>query len=145
MLGAIFSVIAGAAMSIQGVMNTRLGDGIGTMEANTFVQGTAFALSLAVLACRHEGSFSQLGGVNRLYWFGGVLGIVITVAVMLGIKSLGPAAAVSVILTSQLLTAAVIDALGLMGSEKETFGAEKYIGLALMIAGVLIFRHRSGA
>ena len=44
MEGVIFSILAGAAMSIQGVMNTRLGEGIGTMEAGTLVQGTAFAL-----------------------------------------------------------------------------------------------------
>jgi uncharacterized membrane protein YdcZ (DUF606 family) len=45
MWGAIVSVIAGMAMSVQGVMNARLGEGIGTMEANALVQGTAFALS----------------------------------------------------------------------------------------------------
>ena len=46
MLGVIFSLIAGAAMSFQGVMNTRLSDKIGLYESNTFVQGTAFILSL---------------------------------------------------------------------------------------------------
>ena len=46
--GIIFSIIAGMAMSVQGVMNTRLGEGIGNMEANAFVQGSAFALALAM-------------------------------------------------------------------------------------------------
>ena len=41
-MGFIFSIIAGAAMSIQGVMNTRLSDKIGLYESNVFVQGTAF-------------------------------------------------------------------------------------------------------
>ena len=140
MLGVLFSILAGAAMSVQGVMNTRLGQGIGTLEANALVQGTAFALSLAALPLSRQGSFAALSGVNKLYWFGGVLGIVITVAVMLGIKALGPATAVSVILIAQLLVAAVIDALGLMGSEKTAFDAPKYIGLALMLAGVLVFK-----
>lgn len=49
LLGIVFSVIAGMAMSVQGVMNTRLGEGMGNMEANAFVQGTAFVLSLAAL------------------------------------------------------------------------------------------------
>ena len=34
LLGIVLSIIAGMAMSVQGVMNTRLGEGIGTMEAN---------------------------------------------------------------------------------------------------------------
>lgn len=36
-------------MSIQGVMNTRLGGHIGTLETNAFVQCTAAVLSLLVL------------------------------------------------------------------------------------------------
>ena len=140
--GIIFSIIAGMAMSVQGVMNTRLGEGIGNMEANTFVQGTAFALALIVLIFWRQGSFTALGQVNKLYWLGGVLGIVITLTVMLGIKSLGTTLAISVILISQLLIAAVIDAFGLMGSEKVAFGWSKYVGLALMTGGMLLFKYK---
>ena len=142
LLGIVFSIAAGMAMSVQGVMNTRLGEGIGTMEANAFVQGTAFALALAVLMFWRQGSFSQLGQVSKLYWLGGVLGIVITVTVMLGIKSLGTSLAVSVILISQLLVAACIDAFGLMGSERVAFTWHKYAGLALMTGGMLLFKCR---
>ena len=140
--GIIFSIIAGMAMSVQGVMNTRLGEGIGNMEANTFVQGTAFALALIVLIFWRHGSFTALGQVNKLYWLGGVLGIVITLTVMLGIKSLGTTLSISIILISQLLIAAVIDAFGLMGSEKVAFGWSKYVGLALMTGGMLLFKYK---
>lgn len=138
--GIVFSIIAGMSMSIQGVMNTRLGEGIGNMEANAFVQGTAFLLSLAVLLFYRQGSFSQLGSVNKLYWLGGVFGLVITLTVMLGIKNLGPTVAISIILISQLTVAALIDAFGLMGSEKIAFGWSKYLGLALMTGGMLLFK-----
>ena len=140
--GIIFSIIAGMTMSVQGVMNTRLGEGIGNMEANTFVQGTAFALALIVLIFWRQGSFTALGQVNKLYWLGGVLGIVITLTVMLGIKSLGTTLSISIILISQLLIAAVIDAFGLMGSEKVAFGWSKYVGLALMTGGMLLFKYK---
>lgn len=140
--GIIFSIVAGMAMSVQGVMNTRLGEGIGNMEANAFVQGTAFALALIVLIFWRQGSFTALGQVNKLYWLGGVLGIVITLTVMLGIKSLGTTLAISIILISQLLIAAVIDAFGLMGSEKLAFGWSKYVGLALMTGGMLLFKYK---
>lgn len=140
--GIIFSIVAGMAMSVQGVMNTRLGEGIGNMEANAFVQGTAFALALIVLIFWRQGSFTELGQVNKLYWLGGVLGIVITLTVMLGIKSLGTTLAISIILISQLLVAALIDAFGLMGSEKLAFGWTKYAGLALMTGGMLLFKYK---
>lgn len=140
--GIVFSIIAGMAMSVQGVMNTRLGEGIGNMEANTFVQGTAFLLSAAVLLFYRQGSFSELGGVNKLYWLGGAVGVVITLTVMLGIKSLGTTVAISVILISQLLIAALIDAFGLMGSEKVAFVWTKFLGLAMMIGGTVVFKLR---
>ena len=142
LLGIVFSIAAGIAMSVQGVMNTRLGEGIGSMEANAFVQSTAFALALIALIFWRQGSFTALGSVNKLYWLGGVLGIVITLTVMLGIKSLGTTVAISVILISQLLVAALIDAFGLMGSEKLAFGWNKYVGIAVMCGGMLLFRLR---
>jgi transporter family-2 protein len=139
-MGIIYSIIAGAAMSIQGVMNTRLGEKIGLWEANAFMQGTAFLLSVITVLCRGNGSFSAVTSVNKLYLFGGVLAMVITVTVMLGMGRLTPATAVTVILVSQLLVAALIDAFGIMGSEKVPFTWRKYAGLIVMTAGVLLFK-----
>ena len=140
LLGFIFSVVAGMAMSVQGVMNTRLGEHVGTMEANALVQCTAAVLSLLALLFYRNGSFAALGETPKLYWFGGVLGLVITVTVMLGIEKLSPTLSISVILISQLLVAALIDAFGLMDSEKVAFTWTKYAGLGLMLGGVVLFK-----
>lgn len=143
MLGVIMSVIAGAAMSVQGVMNTRLGEKIGLYESNVFVQGTAFLLSVAVMLALGKGNWKALGEVNKLYLLGGLLGIVITLTVMLSIKNLSPTVAISIILIAQLLVAALIDALGLLGTERTAFHWSKYLGLAMMIAGVIVFKLKS--
>ena len=140
MFGILICIAAGAAMSFQGVMNTRLGESIGTVEANAFVQATAAVLALAVLVFHRDGSFSALGGTNWLYMLGGVLGLVITLTVMLGMHALTPATAVSIILVSQLLTAGAIDALGLVGTERVPLTWTRAIGAALMIAGVVVFK-----
>ena len=140
MIGILSCVAAGAAMSIQGVMNTRLGEGIGLLESNAFVQGTAFAVSLLAAWIWGKGSFGAIADVNKLYWFGGLLGMVITVTVMIGMGRTSPAAAVSIILITQLFTAAVIDAFGLMGTEKTPFLWNKYVGLVLMAGGVILFK-----
>ena len=140
MWGVIFSIIAGMAMSVQGVMNTRLSEGVGTMWSNAFVQVTAAVLSLLALIFYRDGSIAALGETNKLYWFGGVFGLIITITVMLGIRSLSPTVSISIILISQLTVAALIDAFGLMGSEKIAFGWTKYAGLALMVGGVLLFK-----
>lgn len=48
MLGFLSAILAGAAMSVQGVMNTRLGEKVGTLETNAFVQLIGFLLALLI-------------------------------------------------------------------------------------------------
>ncbi len=144
MLGLLMSIIAGAAMSIQGVWNTRLSEKVGLFESNMFVQGTAFLLGLLIMFFFGKGNLKELGNTPKLYWLGGVLGIVITVTVMLSIKDLSPTYAISVILISQLLVAALIDAFGWFGSEQVPFLWNKYVGLLLMIGGVILFQWQKG-
>ena len=90
MIGFAASIIAGAVMSLQGVLNTRLSDKIGLYESNTFVQGTAFVFSILAMLIFGKGNFSALKEVNLIYLTGGLLGVVITITVMLGISKLTP-------------------------------------------------------
>ena len=48
--------------------------------------------------------------------------------------------AVSIILVAQLIAAALIDAFGLFGSEKINFTLKECIGVAIMIAGIIVFK-----
>lgn len=139
-MGFIFAIISGAAMSIQGVMNTRLGEKIGVYESNLYVQGTAFILSLIAVWVLGKGNIREITEVNKLYLFGGLLGLIITITVMKSVGALNPTVAISTILVSQLITAALIDAFGIMESEKIPFTWTNYLGIALMIGGVIIFK-----
>ena len=140
MFGIIMSIIAGASMSVQGVLNTRLGEKIGIFESNVLCQGIAFLLAVIVMLFFGTGNLGGIGEINKTYLLGGVLGIVITVTVMLGINKLSPSYAISVILVSQLLVAAIIDMFGLFGTEKVVFGISKIAGIALMIGGIFLIK-----
>lgn len=139
-MGYIFAAVAGAIMSLQGVINTRLGEKTGVLEANAFVQGTAFILSVAIAFIFGKGNISALFRTDWIYWTGGILGVAITVLVMLAMSNLSPAIAVSVILVSQLLIAAGIDYFGLLGTDKAPFGWNKLIGLGILIVGIIVFK-----
>ena len=130
-------------MSIQGVFNTRLSEKIGLLESNTIVQGSAFILAIIAMLIFGKGDITKVSEVNKLYLLGGIIGFVITLTVMLAIKNLSPTLAISVILIAQLLVAAIIDAFGLFGSKKVPFDLTKYIGIGLMIAGVIVFKYKS--
>lgn len=123
-------------------MNTRLQDSVGLWEANAYVQGTAFALSLVVMWLFGTGDLRALASAPKGYLLGGALGLVITVTVMLSIKGLDATVAISVILIAQLLVAAAIDAFGWMGQQRMAMGLKQYLGLALMLGGVVVFKLR---
>jgi transporter family-2 protein len=139
-LGVIFSIIAGVCMSIQGVFNTRLGDKIGIWETNITVQATGLVLTFLILLSFGDGHLKDIRTCNKLYLLGGVLGVIIIFTVMKGIKELGTTYSIATILVAQLATAAFIDAVGLFDTVKVPFGINKYIGVAIMVVGIVIFK-----
>ena len=143
MLGFLYALIAGAAMSFQGVMNTRLGDKVGVLETNAFVQLVGFVLALGIAIIFGKGDIRQLGQAPWYSWMGGVLAPVITVTVMLAIAGLSPTVAISTILLSQLTVAALIDAFGWLGSEQMPFTWQKLLGVGLMVGGVLLMKWKN--
>ena len=140
MPGLISALLAGAAMSVQGVMNTRLGEEVGVLETNALVQAVGFALSLAIAFFFGKGDIRLLPQAPWYSWLGGVIAPVITVTVMLAIRGLSPTVAISAILLSQLAVAALIDALGWLGAERVPFTWHKMLGVALMAGGVLLMK-----
>lgn len=127
-------------MSLQGVFNTRVSEKIGLWETNALVQGTALILTLIILLVVGNGNFKAIKDVNKLYLLGGVLGSIITFSVMQGITNLGPTYSIATILVAQLLTAGVIDSFGMFGADQIKFVLSKFIGIGIMIAGIVVFK-----
>ena len=140
MIAIILAIISGAAMSIQGVLNTRLNEKIGLWEATTIVQGSAFVLSLIIMFFIGKGNMKGLVSVNKIYLLGGILGVIITFTVIKTVAGLGPTYGIATILVAQLVVAALIDACGLFETPKITFSLNEFIGVAVMIAGIIIFK-----
>lgn len=140
MFGIICAIISGIAMSVQGVFNTRLGEKIGVWETTLLVQIIALIVSLIIFLFFRDGSYTHLKEANKIYLLGGILGVVITFTVIKSVSTMGPALGIGIILISQLLTAALIDAFGLFGSERIKFSLNHFLGIAIMIIGIVIFK-----
>ncbi|MDF2503382.1 MULTISPECIES: DMT family transporter [Clostridium] len=140
MLGIFLSILSGICMSLQGVFNTRLSEKIGLWETNVIVQGTALVFTAIVLIFAHKGNLKNIKDVNKLYLLGGLLGVIIIYTVVKGISSVGTTCAISTILVAQLLAAALIDALGLFGTQKVAFGIHEILGVIIMISGIILFK-----
>lgn len=142
MWGIIIALISGALMSIQGVFNTGVTKSAGTWVAAGFVQLTALLVCIgAWFVTGKEGSLGALLHVEHKYMLlGGAIGAFITFTVIESMGRLGPAKSVMLIVISQLLVAYLIELLGIFGVERVGFEWKKLIGMAIAIAGVVIFK-----
>ncbi len=141
MAGWIIALISGALMSVQGVFNTEVTKTTGMWVSNGWVQFSAFLTCVAVWLFTGRDSIAALAKVQpRFMLVGGVIGAGITWTVIASMKQLGPARAVLLIVVSQILAAYLIELFGLFGVEQAQFEWRKAIGMALAIAGVMIFQ-----
>lgn len=141
MIGIVIALLSGALMSIQGVFNTEVTEKTSIWVSGAFVQFTALLVCLAAWGITDRSSFMELKNVEPKYMLlGGTIGAFITITVIKSMDALGPARAVMLIVISQLLVAYLIELFGVFGVEKQPFAWSKLIGMALSIAGILVFK-----
>lgn len=141
MIGFLIAVISGLLMSVQGVFNTQVTKTTGMWVANAFVQFTAFLVCIAIWVISDRTSFGTLLKVEPRYMLiGGILGTGITYTVIKAMDMMGPAKAVMMIVTAQILVAYLIELFGLFGVEKQPFSWRKVIGILLAAGGIILFK-----
>ena len=141
MLGILFALLAGLLMSVQGVFNTRVMDSSNMWSTNSWVHITAFVTSISIwFFTGREDLLSVFSVSNKLYLLGGAIGAFITFTVIKSISDLKPTYATMLILLAQLVVSCMIEGFGMFGTEKMCFEWRKLIGVALMIAGIIVFK-----
>ena len=142
MSGILIAILSGALMSIQGVFNEGVTKQTSIWVSASFVQLTAFLFCiLAWFFTGRDGSFASLFAINNKYMLlGGIMGALITYTVIKSMAGLGPAGAVMIIVTAQILVAYLIELFGLFGTDKVNFEWSKLLGVALAIGGIILFK-----
>lgn len=141
MIGFLIAILSGALMSVQGVFNTQVTKTSGMWLASGFVQLTALIVCVAAWLIKERTPVTSLFLVQPKYMLlGGVIGAFITVTVIKAMEMLGPAKAVMFIVISQLIVAYVIELFGMFGVDKQPLEWRKVIGMAIAIAGVILFK-----
>lgn len=145
MMGFIIALISGTLMSIQGVFNTGVTKQTSLWIANSFVQFTGFLLCLSVWFVKERNQFFfNLWKVEPKYFLlGGIIGAGITMTVIKSMSALGPAKAVMVIVTAQIVVAYLIELFGLFGTQKVDFCWSRLVGLLMTIGGIVIFKWKT--
>lgn len=141
MWGILIALLSGALMSVQGVFNTELTKQTSLWVSTGWVQISAFFVCVAAWLFTGRESVGALMKVeNKYILLGGVIGAFITVTVIQSMSSLGPAKAAMLIVIAQLAVAYLIELFGMFGVEKVDFQWRKLLGMAIAIAGIVIFK-----
>jgi transporter family-2 protein len=136
----VYALAAGIFVSLQGVFNARLSEKAGFWLTNAWVHGTGLLISIVICLVLKDGQWGKLLSANKLYWLGGAASVIIIFCIAKGISMLGAAYAVALLFAAQILFTFFIDHYGWFGSEKIPFTYNKAAGIAVMIAGVILYK-----
>ncbi|GEN52269.1 MULTISPECIES: DMT family transporter [Halobacillus] len=140
MKGALFSLLGGLCITMQGIFNARMSDSIGGWHTTSMVHLVAFTISILVYFYVRDGKGKSFKRVPFLYLIGGTFGVVVVFAELTAIKMIGPASAIAILLVAQIGTAFVIESKGWFGENKVPVTKRQGIGIAMMLVGVILFQ-----
>ncbi|MFZ5642756.1 MAG: DMT family transporter [Bacillota bacterium] len=144
LLALLTAALSGFTMALQGTLNAALGKVIGILEATFVVHlvGLIFVSALLFVFKLGDGNISLIGRVPYYIYLGGILGVVIVYTVARSIPKVGVAPATTAIILAQVLTAGIIDHLGLLGMERLQFTWCRIGGTLLMASGAWLILKR---
>ncbi len=138
------TLVTGALMPVQAILNTRLGKQIGgplMASMMSFITGLIclFILNLAI----NSSSVVQLkpGSTSPWYiWLGGLLGAIFVGYITWVNQRQGMALTFALAVSGQIFISLIIDHYGLLGSAVRAITLEKILGAVLIIAGLLLVK-----
>jgi bacterial/archaeal transporter family-2 protein len=121
-------------------MMSRLGERIGVLEALAFSAAVTAALAFVILVLAHHSLAGFERAVHQPWWMllGGVMGLIIVLAITYAGPRIGVAATVGILIAGQLVMGAAIDRWGLFGSEKIALHWPRVLGIVLLAAGAAL-------
>jgi bacterial/archaeal transporter family-2 protein len=143
-LGLLFAVVAGSLVSLQNIFNSKVSEHAGSWATTTLVLGLGFLASLSFGLLFEGSDLFNLQHMQPWYWFSGLIGVGVVTCLVQGIRRLGPTYAISIALTSQLAFALLWDSIGFLGLEKVPFTFKQFIGVFVIVCGIIVFKFGSG-
>jgi len=140
LLALLIAAASGLAMALQGSLNAALGKIIGLLETTFIVHLVGLLVIFIVLFVFRlgDGEWHRYAEAPWYTYLGGVLSVIIVYLVARSIPPLGVAVATTAIIVGQVMTACLVDHLGLFGLEKAPFTWYRVSGTLLMASGAFL-------
>lgn len=141
MIAYVLPLLAGVAIAVQAIVNGQLRVAIGNPLAAaliSFLTGTALLILIMIFTRQAFPSWATLQQVSWLKLSGGLLGAFFVTVVIVCIQRIPPATLFALIITSQFITALLIEHYGWFGSLQSPVAVSKIAGVVLLIAGAYL-------
>jgi bacterial/archaeal transporter family-2 protein len=136
----VLASAAGLAGAVQAAVMGELGERVGIVPALAFAVLVSLTCALVALLV-WERSFAGVRAALHepvWLWLGGVMSVFIVVAVTVGPPRIGVTATIAIVIAGNLLSAALIDRLGLFGVEQVGLSWPRILGFVLLAAGAAL-------
>lgn len=140
MLGFILAILVGACVCLQPVFTSNIGKYTGTIEAAFISIITTFTIMVFLFFIFGKGDIHKFTEVPKYYFLAGVFGITIVVVSIFTVQILGPAVALSVSVSCQIIVSVLLEHFGLFGIEKTPVSITRIAGILFMIVGVVLIK-----
>jgi len=137
MIGILMAILAGFFISLQSVTNAAIGSGVSTWTTAMITQAVGATGALIIYLFSKKNHVNGFKKVKSIYLFGGSFGAIVVASSVIAVTLVGATVAISLTLIAQLGTVVIIEALGVFDVRKQPIAGMQWIGLALMMLGVV--------
>ncbi|WP_107929266.1 DMT family transporter [Neisseria animaloris] len=139
----LLALVAGAGMSVQTAINSRLSFGIGDQplvaSLVSFIVGTVCLLIVTLFQSDWSNVFAHAGQQPWWRWLGGALGAVFVFTIVFLAPKMGISNVVFLLIIGQLAAGMVIDGYGLIQMPVRSIHWWKFAGMGVMLIGLALF------
>lgn len=146
LLPLLITFVAGAGLSAQAALNSRLGKELGSPffgSLSSFAIGvTSIALFVLVtrVAAPPEGFGTVASRLPWWLWLGGVIGAVFVSVAAAYAGKLGLTLFSGAVIAGQLVASVVLDHYGWLVAERHPVSFLRLVGIALLVGGIVLIR-----
>jgi transporter family-2 protein len=143
LISSLLAFAAGASIVVQQALNANLRTALNSAAWSGFVSYFVGLLCMVVLVVVLRDPIPSATMAARIPWWawsGGMFGAIFIALGILLVPKIGAATFIALLVAGQMLASVAFDHFGLLGLAQRPVDLPRIIGVALLIAGVLLIR-----
>lgn len=135
--------VAGAVLSLQALINARLGAALGGplwASTTSLVVGAAGVILVQLVLQAPLPSLGQIASLPAWAWCGGLLGAIYLTFVLISVRPLGVTTTVTLVVFGQMMASLLLDHFGVLMAAPHAITGQRLVGAGLLLAGVILVK-----